>query len=386
MRRAIHAVYYDDRKADLIRDCLLPEAKRLAASDGVQNVYLQRHWIRGPHVQLRIRAEAVWYADGGLRNPCARIESYMYSHPSRAVVDPDGYLARSRSLGRLELVPPPYEPLWPDNTVVVGDYDSRHAPLGGEAAVRFKEDMLALARAPLSVTLDAIHRRESSRLEHVLRLLALTACTYPDGGLVRGQLSYRSHVEDFLFDHDDDGQLRRTFQSRSNAVAAVADGIIGELVNDVTHDRYVGSDQVLQAWWPIIRHGWQTGVELIAEGVIKNNSEQSGVAALFDTGAKWASPDDRPYGPFHTKLRKLQKSPFSPSFASTSFPAYRWIVNMLYSCLPLLDVSPIERYCLAFIIAEAAERHYGVTWEMLLDDLLVGNVPDVIRQIRRRES
>ena len=142
---------------------------------------------------------------------------------------------------------------------------------------------------------------------------------------------------------------------------------------------------MLQAWWPVIRHGWKTGLELIADGIIKDNSEQlDAVAASFDTGAKWVSPDDRPYGPFHTKLRKLQKSPFSRSYTSTPFPAYRWIVNMLYSCLPLLDVSPIERYCLAFIIAEAAERHYGVTWEMLFDDLLVGNVPDVIREIRRK--
>ena len=386
MRRAIHAVYYDDRKTDLVRDCLLPEAKRLAASDGVQNVYLQRHWVHGPHVQLRIRAGAVWYADEGFRDSCALIESYMHSHPSSTVLDPEDYLARSRSLGRLELVPPPYEPLWPDNTVTLGDYDSRHATLGGEAAVCFKEDMLGRALAPLSVTLSAIHRNESSRLEHVLRILALAACTYPDGGLVRGQLSYRSHVEDFLFDHDDDGELRRAFQSRSNAVADAVDGIIEQLVNEVAHDRYAGSDQVLQAWWPFIRRGWRRGIELVEKDVIKNYSDQlANVAASFGkrTRDKWVSPSDRPYGPFHAKLRKLRNSPFPPSFASTSFPAYRWIVNLLYSCLPLLDVSPIERYCLAFIISEAAERRYGVTWEMLLDDLLVGDVPDVIRKIRR---
>ena len=384
MRFAVHAVYYDERKTDLIRDCLLPAASRLAESDGVRNVYLQRHWKHGPHVRLCVRADDGWSAEPEIGAAGERIETYMREHPSRTLVDPDHYRALSVSLDRRELVPPPYEPIWPDNSLVVGEYDAGLATLGSETTVRFKEDVLGLARAALAVTLDAIRGDESSRLEYVFRILLMAACSYPDGGLVRGHLSYRSHVEDFLFDHDD-GSVRRAFEGRSRAVASRVDGIVAQLVEEVTHGRYVGSDPVLRAWWAVVDHAWKTGLALARDGVITGFPDSLAEAASsFDkrTRDKWDPPGDRAYSPFHTKLQRLQVSRFPASVGFTSFPAYRWIVNLLYSCLPLLDVSPTERYCIAFIIAEAAERHFDVTWETILDDVQAGRVPDVIQQIR----
>ena len=386
MRFAISAVYYDDRKADLIRDCLLPEAGGLAKLDGVRNVYVQRHWKHGPHVRLCVRADDSW-DPSQTRFARGRIESYMQTHPSRTTMDPEQYLTLSEFLGRRELVPPPYEPLWPNNTVVVGEYDPQQAVLGSETAVRFKEDMLARSRGPLAETLAAIRVNPASRLNCVLRLLTMAACTYPDGGLIRGQLSYRSHVEDYLFDHDRDGRMRRAFRAKSGAVARKVDSVVAEIVGDTTDAGYAGSDPILRAWWTVVDHGWKRGVPLTEDGLITDSPDNlAGVAAQFDerTREKWDPPADRQYSYFHRKLRRLRRSRVPRSVGTRSFAAYRWLVNLIYACFPLLDVSPVERYCVSFIIAEAAERHFGVTWETILDDVYSGRVPDVIQEIRSR--
>ena len=386
MRFAISAVYYDDRKADLIRDCLLPEAGRLAKLDGVGNVYVQRHWKHGPHVRLCVRADDAWDASPA-QAARGRIESYMEANPSRTAIEPVQYRMLSESLGRRELVPPPYEPLWPNNTVMVGEYDPRQAVLGSETAVRFKEEMLARSRGPLARTLAAIGLNPASRLACVLRLLTMAACTYPDGGLIRGQLSYRSHVEDYLFDHDRDGRIRRAFEGKSVAVAREVDRVVAEIVGDTTDAGYAGPDPILRAWWKVVDHGWKVGVPLTEDGLITDSPDNlAGVAAQFDewTREKWDPPADRQYSYFHRKLRRLRRTTVPRSVGNRSFAAYRWLVNLMYTCFPLLDVSPMERYCVSFIIAEAAERHFGVTWETILDDVYEGRVPDVIQEIRSR--
>src|SRR5690606_40605075 len=114
---------------------------------------------------------------------------------------------------RAELIPGPYTPIRPDNTVLV-----READLGALTALLGSPQAVAGRCALLALGLDAVARSLSYLADrgdgaHARVVVALTAmaahsANYP-AGLGRGYQSFLSHVEDFLAYDDPDGTLDR---------------------------------------------------------------------------------------------------------------------------------------------------------------------------------
>src|SRR5688572_19304303 len=102
MRFAIHTVYYQSRKADILRECLIPLARsigeRPGPGDEIERCYLERHWRFGPHVRLCVRTASE--AGAGLEDEIAaaalpRIQAYLERAPSREAIDEAAYLRLS---------------------------------------------------------------------------------------------------------------------------------------------------------------------------------------------------------------------------------------------------------------------------------------------------
>lgn len=363
MRFAVHTTYYTERKAELIRACLIPAARAIGDLPHVDNVFLQRHWKLGPHVRICVRTTDAAAPDRCRDVARQLIEPFLREHPSTTPLDPIKYLELSLTLGNRELIPPPYEPLRPDNTVVVDEYDTREVLLGSQEALRFKEDFFAKALGPIEALLEATRTGEPVRFAYVLRCLAILAAMYPDGALASGYLSLRSHVEDFLHDYDKAGKLRAVFMDRYRAMAADLAAIIEQTVRDVQGQRYVGTDPMLRQWGSLFEYGWSQALPLAEAHVLTDQSvNHVAEAQQFDEAIrqKWEGANDREWSPFHTALRKLNFLP--QRVGVVPFSAYRTLVNFMYAIVPLLDVSPLERYCISFAIAEATEVHFGVTW------------------------
>jgi hypothetical protein len=51
---------------------------------------------------------------------------------------------------------------------------------------------------------------------------------------------------------------------------------------------------------------------------------------------------------------------------SPEFMAYRMSVNFFYLLLPILGVSPVQKFCLCHLIANSVERVSGVSWRSLM--------------------
>lgn len=367
MRIGVHAVYYDERKSALVRDCLLDAADHAARHDGIDGVYLQRHWKHGPQIRLSLRGATAAAVEAAAADARVAIEEYLAARPSTHAIDAAAYAHLSQALGNRELVSPPYDPLWPDNTVQIATYDTQLALLGSDEALRFKEDFLARARRPIRALLDATGDAHHARLTGVARVLVLLASTYPDGGLLRGHMSLRSHVEDYLFEYDQSGAARAAFERQLQAASGAMQQIIRHVITHVDNVRYTGGDAVLAAWSELFEYGWETALALAGRGVLTEDPIRNGnVAEGFDrkTRERWNPTPDRRWSEFHTALKQLNYMP--QRVGVVPFSAYRWLMNLTYLTLPLMDVSPVERYGLSYVIAGATEREFDTDWRQIL--------------------
>ncbi|GAB3996718.1 hypothetical protein GCM10029992_17600 [Glycomyces albus] len=78
---------------------------------------------------------------------------------------------------------------------------------------------------------------------------------------------------------------------------------------------------------------------------------------------KYAVGDDREYSEFHAAYRGIE---FTDPESGRWFATYRFLVNLLYAQLLVLDVSPAERLFLTHAASESVASITGVTWRQIL--------------------
>jgi hypothetical protein len=360
-RQALSVVRYDEDKTALVRDCLLPLALELARAPGIERCYLERHWLFGPRVRLCARGR-------GLEAVRARVEAWVAAHPSRAALDVEKYLALSQTLGTRELVPPPYGPIDPDNRVVLEAHAPRADLLGGEEAVDYFEEYLTRAMVPLCAHLEAARRDPRARTDYLVRVMAILAASY-HGGVVAGSLSYRSHLDGFLHEHDGDGRIVARFEREAARHQPAVTAAARAALADVHRGVYTGDEPVLRAWGELFRFGRERGLELARRRVITEDpgplfrpvAERISAEAL----RPWLDYEGRTWSDFHQTL--LDGATLPERVHTDVFSAYRWMVNMHYKLIMLLGVTPMERYYLNHLLCAAIEEITGVSWQDHLD-------------------
>src|SRR4051794_28781429 len=98
--------HYDDVKAPLLRDAVLPALEALP--DGV-TAHLLRGWLHGPHLRVRLDGPAA-LVESTAEALTERLASHVAAFPSTTSLNRRHLLDRAAAAGRAELVPPPYEP------------------------------------------------------------------------------------------------------------------------------------------------------------------------------------------------------------------------------------------------------------------------------------
>jgi lantibiotic biosynthesis dehydratase-like protein len=357
-RRALVVVYYDDRKRDLLRDCLVGVTRRLQATGGIATAYLRRHWLRGPHVRICLTCPSGRWPEPELAAARAEVERHLAAHPSTTVLDEAAYLARSVKLGAAEFELPPYGPLWPNNTVQLVPVEEDGAMLGSLAALDAKEDLMHRAVDAIEASLPYA-APASRRLDLCWRLLTVAAAGYPNGGLLSGQMSLRSHVEEYLVSVDPHGRLRDAFTQRVRAVSASVLPEFRELVTACETKRYTGPDPTLRRWQAVLDHGLSQAVglvqrdEFVSYGDTRTDHLRRAELLGEEVLRWWRRGDDRPYSEFHQLLRRLTHRPEGVDVVE--FGAFRFVLNHVYALLPLLDVSPLERYFSCLLVSTLTE-------------------------------
>ena len=343
---------------------------------GRDSCYLERHWLRGPHVRIVVtdpeRAGEGGTLIGTLRTESVPlIEKYLAEHPSTEEIAPEEYLARSVELGRSELVLPPYGPLRSDNTVAEEQVPTQNTvALIGAEGYQLRQAFLTAAMRPLHLAHRQIVGGEH-RTVPAMKIMLLHASRWPFGGLESGYLTYKSHLEDFLLLNDQRGTLRASYAGRFEKNRDAYTQVFRSVLDHSRDGVYQGEDGYLASWSAALDELWDQALELAGRQAIEEDlgPEYRATAEQFDadTERRWRFGDDREYSDFHQNLRKLNYLP--QRTAVTEFAAYRNLTNHLLRWLPMLDVSPVERYFLAHVISELVQDEFGVNWrERLTQD------------------
>ncbi|MFB6809203.1 hypothetical protein [Streptomyces sp. NPDC056387] len=358
--------HYEPVKAPLLREAVLPLARR-AAAEGL-TAHVERHWLHGPHLRLRLRgpADAVAATAG---STAAELRAHVASHPSRAAVDEQELLAQAAAAGRAELVPPPYGPLVPDNTVRVEQVDlSALGALIGPDALRLREDLLALGLPALEAGSAFLGERadtSAARVELVVAALSAHAAAHPEG-LVGGHYSYVSHLEEFLVHEDPGGRLRAAFDRRWEA----AGGRITSLVGRIAGGGAVGRER---AWADWSARAWRIAEERLRAGADFGGAPaeyRDRAAALGDraTAERWDRSVRTRYSDFHRLLHR--SDPQGAMWTRPDYLVFRACTNGLYRLLTVCDVRPVERYLAAHLVVRSVPALTGHRWRERVDQVI----------------
>ncbi|SOR81152.1 hypothetical protein SCNRRL3882_4604 [Streptomyces chartreusis NRRL 3882] len=333
---------------------VVPVARGLGER-GVPGVQVRRGWLHGPHVDVLAPVGAG--APGGAVD-WAGIEAGLDAgplDPARALTE-EVYLEQAREFGRLEAVEPPYLPLREHGAVL------RVGP--GDPALRSREPRLdalrtvvygALATPVLSM-IEGLAEEPGSGTVRLAEAFAALVDTHALGPAY-GVFSPRSHVEAFLAWAAPRKDMRPVFQERLAKEAP--------RIREVVEQRLNGAVSPAAAQWRtafaygagVLDHAVATGaltpdlLDSVTDGVDRSRMGPPGAETAVPRGEQ---PDTDFHRTVHGSGAISTPSPF--------FAAYRLLTNLFYQQLPLLTVSPMQRYYMCFALAETVDEVLGSSW------------------------
>lgn len=342
--------FYDPVKVPLLREGVLPALDEIG---GEVAVHVERHWLHGPHLRIRLDGPE---EDSAARTLAQRLRAHLRRHPSTVNVSADALLARARETGLAELLKPPYEPIHPDNTVAVEPSDTGRIRelLGSAALVELRAEGLRLG---LPAVRASLVEGSTERVRLATTALAVHAGRYPPG-LGHGYHSYVSHLEDFLLHSDADGKVRARLDAlwQRNADQAT------ELVERVAHGH--PTDRVEAAWqaWTIANR--LTLEDAYDRGVLTADPNPRYGERAYELGdrqtiQRYNVAERTTFSEYHTKLWQVD---LDDPLIKRPLTVYRFGTNVLYQLLAVCDVTPMERYLAARFVVGATERITGLTW------------------------
>lgn len=330
-------------------------AARALSERGSPAVQLRRGWLHGPHVDIL----ALAVPGGPDWTEVADLLDAGPLDPPRALTE-EAYLEQAREFGRLEAVQPPYLPLHEHGAVSrvsSADTASREPRLD-----QFRTVVLGALNKPLLRMIDGIAAEPATATVRLAEAFAALVDTHFLGPAY-GVFSPRSHVEAFLAWAAPTKDVRPVFQERLAKDAprlrtVVEQRLSGEVSAGAAEWRtaFAYSSGALES---AVAAGTLTLdlLDSVTDGVDRSEMGPPGATRVVPQG-------DQPDSDFHRAVGE------SGVVADPSrwFAAFRLLTNLFYEQLPLLTVSPMQRYYMCFAVAETVDDALGVSWQDRLND------------------
>ncbi|MFO0433154.1 MAG: lantibiotic dehydratase C-terminal domain-containing protein [bacterium] len=370
MWQTIRIVYYGDHLVGALEEPVRACIAMLRARFRIGRLMLIPHWKFGPHLDLVLDCDAVRFETEVYPRCAALFTDWLAAHPSNEEIEPTAYAALSEKLALTELERGPFLPLLPNNRVLRGDYQPSRA-LKLAAIAGAKEDFLC---ASLDLTLDLLDARRRDPDAFFLTLVAMMAVlgqSYRQGGLSRGYLSFRSHAEYFFAAYDNGEQaLRRRLDQLDAATAETSASVVRSVLNGRV-DELPLPDELLA-----LMRRWEA---LVAATAAKNDAivRENHARLVADDTLDRLATETVTHIPAREVERMQQRAPSAVATAmqqeagqrvlnSQEFLSYRTTVNFFYYLLPLLGISPMKKFSLCLVVANATERALSISWEQIL--------------------
>jgi hypothetical protein len=341
MRVRVRVYYFEDRRDDLVLDCVRPLLHQLMGS--VDRAFFVRHWAGGPHIRICFKADPATQGDL-LHTVDAALTAYLGEKPSRAAVDASNWLPRLEQVALAEGWRP--ERLRPDNSVVweFGEPKTDHTD-----RVRSLIDLFYVATNDLAFGhIEASRQRRADRLLAAFDILTLTA--HVGVGIERGFVSYRSHADAFLASSRDPQAARRSFDLVFDRHSTDLVERVRELVS---RRASIGPDaRQFLAWTDVVHEFRSRTRELVRLAPIPVSPISP--PARVDPEV---SPFHAIFAPDLAYRAKLSADPRAQAF--------RLLVNLQYLHLTRCGFTPLERWLLCHLVSRAVEAAFGVSAEAI---------------------
>jgi hypothetical protein len=355
----IRVSYHAKDRLPLILGPLRQSHESLKARRPDAAVFLRSGWLRGPHLDLCVIADD---PPPDLDVEIAAVRDWVQAHPSAADLNAEDYEQSSRQLGALEGVPGPYGPLRPDNNVSEARYRPPRLVQGHEALQAQYVEFFDSA-TPLIFDLAALKAQSKTAFTFaLLAMLARTADRLKIDGQVRGVASLRAHAEFFFANYDASGRVRAHFdQLEPGWRPVLRELVLGTEPSEAldASDRARIEDIVRS--WKVVLDATMASVRQASRqdsswfyynpSAFTDEKEQKYATSFAEAGI------DAPIRPGAT-LDQLNKNFDSDLFTSEDFQVFRITLNMFYSILPVLSVSPAERFGMCDLVSATVRKWF----------------------------
>lgn len=324
---------------------VLPLVDELTGHHGAVHVRLQQGWLHGPHVELAAyrgrRGPLPWrqLADGWEAGPA----------DAGRTLTKRAYLDQARALGRLERVSPPYLPLLDHGTALPLTAAEWTRPWPG-ALGELREYALARLLDPVRRTVEALTAAPQEALERLAEAFLAVAEAHPYGAAYGG-FSFRSHAEAFF------NSAPRTAGTSSPRAAfdLRLEGERPRLEAVVRRALEGGETRTASAWRGAVAYC----AGLFESAAVRGEVDAADLAEL-------AGPQEdggRAPSAFHQAVAASGTTDGNAAW----FTGYRTAINLFYRQLPMLGVSPLQRFYLCHAVAECVDGVLGESWRQRLE-------------------
>lgn len=331
---------------------VLPALTYLRFSERMPVVNVRRGWLHGTHL------EVIAHSDDGRPVPWPYVLAQLRPpEPEKTAQQTEAaYLARARELGRLEQNPGPYLPFQPHGTFEwLASADLKVWP--GIVQI-LRERALTRMMDSLAVTLEPDEHAplgDTAPVPVVAELMLAIADAHPLR-IPYGTFSFRSHGEAFLNWSRAVSDPRPEFERRLAADRPVLRSLTERMLAG-TETRSSLSWRRTGAYCMGLFHSATLAGSLTPETIDEINDRPGG--RLPQNMGPPGAPDATPN---MSEFHKIVNSAGVNDRPAEWFTAYRVLLNLLYSQLPLLGVSPRQRYYLCWALAEVVDEVTGETW------------------------
>lgn len=345
MNHIVRISYFDSDKSALLLGALEPLTRALAQRPDVEATWIRPHWRFGPHVDLHVQCPAEVFNDTVLPQARQALEAWLANHPSATVLDPQQYERQSVMLGKAEKVPGPYLPLSPNNTVWTDSVIP--APMMGLQELGALRDAFLARTLPL--VFELLRLRHSDQQRFFLTVAQMMVCVTEmatPGGTRIGHLSFRAHAEAFVSTYEN---TRAEFDRFSRSLAApLKEALVPLLDEFASADRLPSRDPLLSAFCAVLADFLP-----LVRGVIAEQYDGMQLKVGKETAENAGNP-------IFEAMRSDRVGAF---IKEPGYVAYRVLINFFYLLIPILSVTPAQRFCLCHIVADACQDIFDIDWK-----------------------
>jgi hypothetical protein len=343
--RSAYIYYHDDDKTGLLLDAVRPTLQELA--DVIDAAYVLRHWRQGPHLRLNIRTDpAEWTT---LVRPAIekKIGGYLAEQPSTTKLDPDSRIAEHRILADRERDDGPLTPWLPNNSLSYPPYESRLAVLGDQAAVDLLTDF-HVETNPLMFDILSHVRSGFDTMPLLSVGLMVTTAHVGLGPISRGFGSFRAHADGFLASCRDPDKVRTAFDESYHANRETLVDRVRHVVDTV--EGTAPSPLPFVSEWAALITQYSRLAEAVVDGPALPRSTES-----------WRERLNDPHASEYLKLAASSRNYVHKVLNGKRFLRFRVVLNQTYFYMTRLGLTPVNRYLLCHLVANAVEDAYSVS-------------------------